>query len=97
MKNFLYKIYDEDCPICQFMEGVEDEIRNEYGVDFPKLTVSHAAQYSEIFSYLNQYVAEDGELDLPCYLNIAANGRPIAHLCGEQQAKALLELCKHTL
>ena len=97
MNKFIYKIYDEDCPVCQSMEATEREVHDRHGVEFPKLTVEHAAQYEDLFIYLTIYVAEDGELDLPCYLRIAANGRPTSHLCGEQSIEALLELCKNTL
>ena len=79
------------------MEAKEREIHNRYGVEFPKLTIEHAAEYEEIFTYLSRYVAKDGELDLPCYLKIEANGRPTAHLCGKQSTKALLELCEITV
>jgi len=96
MTKFIYKIYDEDCPVCQSMEAIEREVYDRYGVEFPKLTVEHATQYEELFSYLDQNVAEDGELPLPCYLRLVPNGRPVYHLCGEQTIESLLALCEAT-
>jgi len=97
MTTYIYKIFDDDCPVCQSMTVIENEIEGEHGIAFPKLSLNHATYYVEVFQYLCTRVAEDNTLEMPVYLRVDETGTPVEHLCGAQSYDSLLELCKSTL
>ena len=68
----LIKIYDPTCKICSLLAGLDEQVAEDEGFSFRKLTLQEcASDPSQIRDYVvNVYVnpSPTGEIDIPIYL-----------------------------
>ena len=73
----LIKLYDPTCDICSMLAGYDEQIAEDNGLLFRKMTLSECARNpSRIRDYVvPMYVTpNDGEIDIPIYLITAQYG-----------------------
>jgi len=73
----LIKVYDDTCVVCQSLAGLDEEVAEENGLFFRKITISELAKNP---SALRDYVVSvyvvpnDGQIDVPVYLIETSQG-----------------------
>jgi len=73
----LIKLYDPTCDICQMLAGIDEQVAEDYGLSFRKMTLSECAKNP---SHVRDYVVpmyvtpNDGEIDIPIYLIATQQG-----------------------
>ena len=68
----LIKVYDPTCKVCSMLAGYDEQVAEDEGFSFRKITLSDCAKNpSHIRDYVvNMYVnpSPNGEVDIPIYL-----------------------------
>ena len=74
----LIKVYDDTCDVCKTLAGLDEEVAEENGLFFRKITISDlAANPSALPDYVvSVYVtpSADGKIDVPIYLIETSQG-----------------------
>lgn len=90
--SFLFKIFERDCSVCAEMAHIEISLTERYFIIFPRISFDQVVHYKEVYDYLSQNLAENGEIELPIYLKMDDSGNPKDHLTGYQTLDSLLKL-----
>jgi len=74
----LIKIYDKTCKVCSMLAGLDEQVAEDNGFSFRKITLEDCAKNpSQIRDYVvNVYVnpSPNGEIDIPIYLLATQQG-----------------------
>ena len=73
----LTKIYDTTCDVCSMLAGLDEQIAEDNGFSFRKITLEEcAATPGDLRDYVvSVYVTpNDGQIDIPVYLLITKEG-----------------------
>ena len=74
----LIKIYDKTCSVCALLSGLDEQVAEDNGLSFRKITLQECAQTpSAIRDYVvNVYVnpSPNGEIEIPIYLIVTPQG-----------------------
>jgi hypothetical protein len=73
----LIKLYDKTCDICSMLAGLDEQIAEDNGFSFRKITLEECAKNP---SHIREYVVpmyvtpNDGQIDIPIYLIATQQG-----------------------
>ena len=73
----LIKIWDPTCDICSMLAGIDEQVAEDNGFSFRKITLEDCAKNpSNIRDYIvPMYVTpNDGQIDIPIYLIVTQQG-----------------------
>ena len=73
----LVKIYDETCDVCSMLAGLDEQMAEDNGFSFRKITLGECSSTpDDLRDYVvNVYVnPNDGQIDIPVYLLVAKDG-----------------------
>ena len=71
----LIKIYDVTCDVCSMLAGIDEQVAEDNGMSFQKITLEEcAATPSFIRDYIvpMYVVPNDGQIDIPIYLIVSS-------------------------
>jgi len=78
----IVKVYDSDCPICEFFSDFDEKICKSKGFHYFLLNLSSVKTFPTIYNYLVGLVDSSGYLDVPVYLILEGSGSVVNHLKG---------------
>jgi hypothetical protein len=73
----LIKLYDKTCDICSMLAGLDEQVAEDEGFSFRKITLEDCAKNP---SHIRDYVVpmyvtpNDGQIDIPIYLIASQQG-----------------------
>lgn len=79
----IVKIYDSDCPICEYFSQFDEEICKRCGFSYFILNLYSTVNFPDIYSYLRTLTDSNGFVDVPTYLIMGEDGSVKTHLLGD--------------
>lgn len=71
----MYKVYDEECPICEETSLFDQRLCDKEGVELVRVSLDEIVRHKKLFDYVvESCLNEDDTITLPCYIALGEDG-----------------------